>query len=86
MPGTTTDPSSRPCIRAVCCTTKVSTLRGMTRYSSIHSLTRHAAAIENLRGEDFDIQHSSSDPFNYLGNGELEWEREQGADLGYYLE
>ena len=58
----------------------------MTRHSSVHLLTRCTAAIENIRGEDFDIQYSSSDPFNYLGNGELEWEREQGADLGYYLE
>ncbi|KAJ5170247.1 uncharacterized protein N7500_003030 [Penicillium coprophilum] len=43
-------------------------------------------AIEDIRGEDFDIRHNnSSDPFSYLGNGELEWEREDGADLAFYL-
>jgi hypothetical protein len=30
-------------------------------------------AIEDLRGEDFDIRHATPDPFSYLGNGELEW-------------
>ncbi|KUM62460.1 hypothetical protein ACN42_g4650 [Penicillium freii] len=43
-------------------------------------------AIEDIRGEDFDIRYNnSSDPFSYLGNGELEWEREDGADLAFYL-
>lgn len=43
-------------------------------------------AIEDIRGEDFDIRYNNiSDPFSYLGNGELEWEREDGADLAFYL-
>ncbi|KAJ5187667.1 hypothetical protein N7449_010661 [Penicillium cf. viridicatum] len=46
----------------------------------------YPAAIEDIRGEDFDIRYNnSSDPFSYLGNGELEWEREDGADLAFYL-
>jgi hypothetical protein len=43
-------------------------------------------AIEDIRGEDFDIRHNNtSDPFSYLGNGELEWERQDDADLSFYL-
>ena len=50
-------------------------------------LTSHIEAIKNVRGEDFDIRHiNNSDPFSYLGNGELEWERDEGADLAFYLE
>ncbi|KAJ5497938.1 hypothetical protein N7453_006989 [Penicillium expansum] len=43
-------------------------------------------AIENIRGEEFDIRYNnSSDPASYLGNGELAWERGDGADLAFYL-
>ncbi|RAH48748.1 flavin-containing monooxygenase [Aspergillus brunneoviolaceus CBS 621.78] len=42
-------------------------------------------AISYIRGEDFDIKYRTSDPFAYLGNGELEWERAEDADLAFYL-
>ncbi|KAF4768774.1 hypothetical protein HAV15_002064 [Penicillium sp. str.  len=54
-----------------------------TMYPS--SVLHYKEAIEDIRGEDFDIRYNSSDPFSYLGNGELEWEREDGADLAFYL-
>ncbi|KAJ9488497.1 hypothetical protein VN97_g4794 [Penicillium thymicola] len=43
-------------------------------------------AIEDIRDEDFDIRYeNNSDPFSYLGIGELEWERAEDADLAFYL-
>lgn len=42
-------------------------------------------AIEGIRGEDFDIRYNTPDRFLFLGNGELEWERAEGADLAFYL-
>jgi hypothetical protein len=42
-------------------------------------------ALEDIRGEDFDIRYATSDAFSYLGNGELEWERAEAADLSFYL-
>ncbi|KAJ5696786.1 hypothetical protein N7536_007198 [Penicillium majusculum] len=53
-----------------------------TMYPS--SVLHYKEAIEDILGEDFDIRYNSSDPFSYLGNGELEWEREDGADLAFY--
>ncbi|BCS27046.1 flavin-containing monooxygenase [Aspergillus puulaauensis] len=41
--------------------------------------------IKTIRGEHFDIKYNSSNPFRYLGNGELEMERAEGGDLAYYL-
>lgn len=41
--------------------------------------------MDNIRGEDFDIRYRSSDPFAFFGNGELEWERDEGSNLAYYL-
>ncbi|KAL4923134.1 flavin-containing monooxygenase [Aspergillus undulatus] len=41
--------------------------------------------IKTIRGEHFDIQHNSSNPFRFLGNGELAMER-NGGDLAYYLQ
>ncbi|RAL07846.1 flavin-containing monooxygenase [Aspergillus homomorphus CBS 101889] len=46
---------------------------------------RFAEAISYIRGEDFDIKYRASNPFAYLGNGELEWERAEDADLSFYL-
>ncbi|OQD90612.1 hypothetical protein PENANT_c001G08521 [Penicillium antarcticum] len=56
-------------------------------YNNEHAVTAMypGSAIEEIRGEDFDIRHTTSDPFSYLGNGELEWERAEAADLSFYL-
>ncbi|KGO38803.1 hypothetical protein PEX1_028480 [Penicillium expansum] len=52
--------------------------------SAVRNYNRQA--IENIRGEEFDIRYNnSSDPASYLGNGELAWERGDGADLAFYL-
>ncbi|KAL4808131.1 hypothetical protein BDV18DRAFT_158247 [Aspergillus unguis] len=40
--------------------------------------------IKTIRGEHFDIQYNTANPFKYLANGELEMER-NGGDLAYYL-
>lgn len=67
--------------------------KGKFRKSSVGKVLRLIAdfsnveAIENIRGEDFDIRHNDNfDPFSFLGNGELEWERDEGADLAFYLQ
>ncbi|OJJ42184.1 hypothetical protein ASPZODRAFT_2122686 [Penicilliopsis zonata CBS 506.65] len=49
------------------------------------SVLHFKESISNIRGEDFDIKYATSDPFGYLGNGELQWERDEGVDLGFYL-
>ncbi|KAL4746798.1 hypothetical protein BDW72DRAFT_210132 [Aspergillus terricola var. indicus] len=41
--------------------------------------------IKTIRGEHFDIRYSTSNPFRFLGNGELEMER-NGGDTAYYLQ
>ena len=49
-------------------------------------LTLSIEAIENVRGEDFDIRHNNDfDPFSYLGNGQLERETQEGSDLAFYI-
>lgn len=42
--------------------------------------------IEDLRPEDFDIRHRSSNRFRFLGNGFTEYELEEGNDLAWYVE
>lgn len=42
------------------------------------------AMISTIRGEHFDIEYNTSNPFRFLGNGELEMER-NGGYLAYYL-
>ncbi|CAK45996.1 hypothetical protein AnigIFM59636_011314 [Aspergillus niger] len=50
------------------------------------SVLHYKEAISTVRGEDFDIRYSNNaNPFAYLSNGELEWERADGADLAFYL-
>ncbi|KAL4957625.1 hypothetical protein BDW69DRAFT_200462 [Aspergillus filifer] len=41
--------------------------------------------IKTIRGEHFDIRYNTTNPFRFLGNGELFMER-NGGDLAYYLE
>ncbi|KAJ5984731.1 hypothetical protein N7481_006830 [Penicillium waksmanii] len=49
------------------------------------SVLHFKEAIANIRGEDFEIRYNTADPFAFLGNGEMEWERAEGADLAFYL-
>jgi hypothetical protein len=44
-----------------------------------------AEYIKTIRGEHFDIRYNTSNPFRFLGNGELEMER-NGGDTAYYLQ
>ncbi|KAI9923725.1 hypothetical protein AWENTII_011897 [Aspergillus wentii] len=48
------------------------------------SALHYKAALETIRGEHFDIRYETANPFKYLGNGEMEFER-TGGDLSYYL-
>jgi hypothetical protein len=41
--------------------------------------------LENIRGEHFDIRYKTSNPFQFMGNGELAFERAEGADMSFYL-
>ncbi|KAL4945497.1 hypothetical protein BDV06DRAFT_219188 [Aspergillus oleicola] len=41
--------------------------------------------LKTIRGEHFDIRYNTTNPFRYLGNGELRMERE-GGDMAYYLQ
>ncbi|OJJ05818.1 hypothetical protein ASPVEDRAFT_87153 [Aspergillus versicolor CBS 583.65] len=49
------------------------------------SILHYKEFIKTIRGEHFDIRYNSSNPFRYLGNGELEMERAEGGDMAYYL-
>ncbi|KAJ5109720.1 flavin-binding monooxygenase [Penicillium argentinense] len=49
------------------------------------SMVHFKKLTDTIRGEDFEIQYRTSDPFAFLGNGELDWEREVGSNLAYYL-
>lgn len=42
--------------------------------------------IENIRAEDFDIEYRSRNNFRFMGNGFLEEEFDDDADLGWYIE
>ncbi|EAW07003.1 flavin-containing monooxygenase [Aspergillus clavatus NRRL 1] len=49
------------------------------------SVLHFKAFMRNIRGEHFDIRYNTTNPFRYLGNGELAFERAEGADLAFYL-
>ncbi|KAF4269148.1 hypothetical protein CNMCM8812_001588 [Aspergillus fumigatus] len=49
------------------------------------SVLHYKAVLRTIRGEHFDIRYNTTNPFRYLGNGELAFEREKGADLAFYL-
>lgn len=42
--------------------------------------------IENIRAEDFDVEYRSRNNFKFMGNGFLEEEFDDAADLGWYIE
>jgi hypothetical protein len=44
-----------------------------------------AAVMRTIRGEHFDIRYNTTNPFGFLGNGELAFERGERADLAFYL-
>ncbi|KAL4737210.1 hypothetical protein BDV11DRAFT_216842 [Aspergillus similis] len=58
--------------------------------SIVHAFNRYAResealqCIKTIRAEHFDIRYNTSNPFRFLGNGELEMER-NGGDTAYYL-
>jgi hypothetical protein len=35
---------------------------------------------------DYDIAYNSGNPFRFLGNGFTEWEMNEDADLGWYVQ
>ncbi|KAE8334229.1 hypothetical protein BDV24DRAFT_173606 [Aspergillus arachidicola] len=49
------------------------------------SILHFKVCMEKLRPEDFEIQYNTSNPFRFMGNGELAFERKPGADLAFYL-
>ncbi|OJJ65114.1 hypothetical protein ASPSYDRAFT_194084 [Aspergillus sydowii CBS 593.65] len=49
------------------------------------SVLHYKEYIKTIRPEHFDIRYNTSNPFRYLGNGELEFERAEDGDLAYYL-
>ncbi|KAE8162972.1 putative flavin-binding monooxygenase [Aspergillus tamarii] len=49
------------------------------------SVLHFQACMEKLRPEDFEIQYNTSNPFRFMGNGQLAFERTPGADLAPYL-
>lgn len=42
--------------------------------------------IADIRAEDFEIEYRSSNPFRFIGNGFLEDEFKDDADLSWYIE
>ncbi|KAJ0415766.1 hypothetical protein BJY00DRAFT_304604 [Aspergillus carlsbadensis] len=50
------------------------------------SALQYKEYIKTIRGEHFDIQYNTSNPFRYLANGELELERAEWGDMAYYIE
>jgi len=42
--------------------------------------------IEQIRGEDFDIQYRSPNPFRFMGNGFTSYEVNDDNDMAFYVE
>lgn len=42
--------------------------------------------LDNIRGEDFDIEYNSPNQFKFMGNGFTEYEMREDSDLAYYVE
>jgi hypothetical protein len=40
----------------------------------------------DVRAAHYDIVYNSGNPFRFLGNGFTEWEMQEDADLGWYVE
>ncbi|KAL3444179.1 hypothetical protein BJX65DRAFT_174915 [Aspergillus insuetus] len=73
------------------CTAWYSKKNGPGEYNTVTAMYPGSALqykkyIKTIRGEHFDIQYNTANPFRYLGNGELELERAEWGDMAYYLE
>ncbi|KAF9888521.1 hypothetical protein FE257_008628 [Aspergillus nanangensis] len=42
--------------------------------------------LGEVRSEHYDIAYNSGNPFRFLGNGFTEWEMQEDADLGWYVQ
>ncbi|KAF2207705.1 hypothetical protein CERZMDRAFT_50616 [Cercospora zeae-maydis SCOH1-5] len=42
--------------------------------------------LEEIRGEDFEIEYWTENCWRFMGNGFTEWEMGEGADLAWYVE
>ncbi|EAS33138.3 flavin-binding monooxygenase [Coccidioides immitis RS] len=49
------------------------------------SVMHYKSALEIIRGEHFDIGYNTSNQFRFMGNGQLAWEMEEGADFAPYV-
>ncbi|KAL4767501.1 hypothetical protein BDW60DRAFT_147723 [Aspergillus nidulans var. acristatus] len=63
------------------CSAEGNTVTALYPGSALH----YKEYIKTIRGEHFDIRYNTSNPFRFLGNGELEMER-NGGDTAYYLQ
>jgi hypothetical protein len=69
------------CTRGLYYTTKVSIVLVQSR--SI-CLTLHLEILDQIRGEDFDIEYCSKNSFRFMGNGMTDLE-ERGENLAFYV-
>ncbi|KAH8169099.1 flavin-binding monooxygenase-like domain-containing protein [Sarocladium implicatum] len=42
--------------------------------------------LSDIRGEDFNIEYNTVNPFRFMGNGFTEWEFDEKSDLSWYVE
>ncbi|KAE8379064.1 putative flavin-binding monooxygenase [Aspergillus bertholletiae] len=49
------------------------------------SVLHFKACMEKIRSEDFDIEYTTSNPFRFMGNGQLAFEQDPAGDTAYYL-
>lgn len=42
--------------------------------------------MQEIRGEDWDIEYSSANRFRFMGNGFTAWEMKEDSDLAWYVE
>lgn len=49
------------------------------------TITPVKACLENIRGEDFEIDYNSANQFRFMGNGITAREVTKGEDLSFYM-
>ncbi|KAF4555237.1 Flavin-binding monooxygenase-like protein 6 [Elsinoe fawcettii] len=42
--------------------------------------------LTDIRGEDFNVEYNTSNPFRFMGNGFTEFEMDESSDLAWYVE
>lgn len=42
--------------------------------------------IEEIRGEDWEVEYRSGNRFGFMGNGFTEYELDEGNDLAWYVQ